>query len=46
MNPALYRLNYSQDDVRLYGVLLPVRHADNLVFTLDFPDGFDPGFGA
>ncbi len=43
MSPALYRLNYSQDDVRLQGVLLPVRHADNLVFTLDFPEGFDPG---
>ena len=39
----LYRLNYSQDDVRLQSVLLPVKNADNLVFTLDFSGGFDPG---
>ena len=41
--PELFRLNHSQDDVRLQSILLPVRNADNLVFTLDFPGGFDPG---
>ncbi len=40
--PELHRLNYSQDDVRLMTQLLPVRHAHNIAFSLDFQNGFDP----
>ena len=36
-----YRLNYSQEAVRLQRVLLPRSGEDTLAFRLDFRDGFD-----